>query len=417
MLGEFIFPVASFADESLNKTLTNGKLDFSAHYRFEHVDDNTASDTADASTIRTTLGYNTSKFHHFNARLLLQDVRDIFVDDFNDGTARNNVKTNHAVVVDPSDTAFIESYISFDGIAKTTFKAGRQIITYRNDPFHRFLGSVPWRQNWQNHDAFSIQNKSISDTIINYAYSWNINRIFSDRAIGVRANFDSNSHFFNIKYSGLSHASLETYAYLQDFENSTANSLEIYGARFDGKRPLSDKLKAIYSLEYATEWDYGDNILNVDEDYFQGELGVKLKPNEIIQAVLLKFNYELLGGDGIASFQTPLGTNHAYQGWADRFLTTPVDGIEDYYITIAAKILGTRFIVSYHDINSNNQRYDYGSEIDLQFTKTLMKHYIFGLKFAAYNADRNLTNITNNGAASGIANNVSKFWIWMQIKF
>jgi len=180
---------------------------------------------------------------------------------------------------------------------------------------------------------------------------------------------------------------------------------------------LSDKLKAIYSLEYATEWDYGDNALNVDEDYFQGELGVKLKPNEIIQTVLLKFNYELLGGNGITSFQTPLGTNHVYQGWADRFLTTPVDGIEDYYITIAAKILGTRFIVSYHDINSNNQRYDYGSEIDLQFTKTLMKHYIFGLKFAAYNADRNLTNITNNGAASGIANNVSKFWIWMQIKF
>jgi hypothetical protein len=46
-----------------------------------------------------------------------------------------------------------------------------------------------------------------------------------------------------------------------------------------------------------------------------------------------------------------------------------------------------------------------------------MKHYIFGLKFAAYNADRNLTNITNNGATSGVANNVSKFWVWVQMKF
>lgn len=171
ILSGLIIPLNSFADEIFWGELTGGKFDFSARYRYEHVDDNIASDQADASTLRTTLGYTTGIFHDFGARILLQDVRDIGVDDFNDATGRPNAKTNFAVVADPSETDFLEGYISFAGLPNTTAKAGRQIITYRKAPFHRYMGTVLWRQNWQNHDAVSIQNKSLPDTTINYAYS------------------------------------------------------------------------------------------------------------------------------------------------------------------------------------------------------------------------------------------------------
>ena len=38
---------------------------------------------------------------------------------------------------------------------------------------------------------------------------------------------------------------------------------------------------------------------------------------------------------GTASFQMPLGTLHAFQGWADKFLATPAAGIEDTYVKLS----------------------------------------------------------------------------------
>ena len=84
---------------------------------------------------------------------------------------------------------------------------------------------------------------------------------------------------------------------------------------------------------------------------------------------------------------------------------------------MVTRILGAKLIVSYHDINSDNLNYDYGEELDILLTKTFKKHYTLGIKYGAYSADRNITNIANNGTASGVANDVSKFWIWTQIEF
>jgi len=58
------------------------------------------------------------------------------------------------------------------------------------------------------------------------------------------------------------------------------------------------------------------------------------------------------------AFQTPLGTNHAFQGWADRFLITPGDGIEDLFVTLSVKFLGANFVAMWHDFSSSNDDYD-----------------------------------------------------------
>ena len=405
--------------------LTGGKFDFSSRYRYEHVDDNalkadgTTIKQADASTIRTTLGYTTGSFHGFGFRLMGQDVRDVFVDDFNDGTGRPSPRTKYAVVADPSDTDFLEAYLSYTGsqdtiLNETSMKLGRQIITYRAAPFHRFMGTVLWRQNWQNHDAFTLQNKSLPDTTVKYAYSWNVNRIFTDKAVGGKGEFDSDSHFVNVKYDGFNYAKLEGYAYLLDFDNSPANSTETFGGRVSGGYPVSEKMKLLYAGEYASQGDYGDNPANVDEDYYLGEIGVKFTPGNVITSVVLKFDYEVLTGNGTSSFRTPLATGHAFQGWTDRFLTTPKDGIEDAFFTAVVGAYGAKFIASYHMIESDNLGYDYGDELDLLLTKTFKKHYTFGAKIGIYDADTNATNVARNPSQSA---DITKTWFWAQIKF
>ena len=50
-------------------------------------------------------------------------------------------------------------------------------------------------------------------------------------------------------------------------------------------------------------------------------------------AVTVKVQQEVLE----AGFNTPLATLHAFNGWADRFLTTPVKGLADTNIKLLAK--------------------------------------------------------------------------------
>ena len=119
------------------------------------------------------------------------------------------------------------------------------------------------------------------------------------------------------------------------------------------------------------------------------------------------------------AFQTPLGTNHAFQGWADRFLNTPADGIADLYGTLAAKVYGAQFALIYHDFNSDRDDYDYGTEWDGQVTRVIADHYTVGVKYASYEADQNALNRARNGAASGgkQAFDLEKVWVWVEFKF
>jgi hypothetical protein len=399
----------------LFSALTSGKIDFSLRSRYEHVDDDRATEEADVSTIRTTLGYTSGTFHDASIRLLVQDVRTVGLDDFNDATGRPGARTQFAVVADPSDTDVLEGYFGFKGVPNTTIKLGRQIITDRGAPFHRFLGTVLWRQNWQNHDAISVQNTSLPDTTIKYAYSWNVNRIFTDEAIGAKANFDSDSHFINIKYEGLEPIKVEGYSYLLDFKNAAALSVNTYGIRLNGVKPITKNVMALYAVEYAHQNEAGNNPGNIDADYFLGELGTVFQVNDVLKSLTVKFDYELLEGNGgVDRFLTPLATGHAFQGWADRFLVTPGDGIKDLYFTGIAKAFGAKFIVVFHDLSSDKDNYDYGTELDVLAVKTFKKHYTVGVKYSSYDADKNATNLARNPSQAA---DVNKLWAWVQIKY
>jgi hypothetical protein len=413
-------------EDNFISALTGGKVHFSAHYRYEHVDDDAKPGgvplkDAEASTIRTVLGYTTGEFFNFGARLAVQDVRTVGPDDFNDATGRPNAKARFAVVADPSDTDVLEGYLGFTGLSNTTLKAGRQAITYRKAPFHRYIGTILWRQNWQVFDAFSAVNKSLPDTTISYAYVWNVNRIFSEKAVNPFDNFESDSHFVNAKYDGFSLGNFEAYAYLLDFDNAAAFSTDTFGIRFSGGYPITDKVKLLFVAEYADQSDSADNPNDIDADYIHGSGGLNFKINNIIDSLTLKFSYEQLSGDGGADrFVTILGTNHAFQGWADRFLITPGDGIEDFFMTAIIQTHGIKFIIDYHDLSSDHDSYNYGDELGLLAVKNLKgvfshgERFTVGLKYSDYDADANVLNVARNG---NVAADVSKFWGWVQFKF
>ena len=377
------------ADDAFYEALTGGKVSFSARARYESVNQDNALKDADAYTLRSTLGYKTGAFHGFSAFAEVEDVQDLGGGDFNnkvDGDAA------YSVVADPDDTEVNQAYLQYNG-TDTEFKFGRQELTYRGAPFHRFVGNVLWRQNHQSFDAFSVSNTSFDGLTASYAYLNKVHTILGGTV-------DMDSHLVNLQYTGLPIGKLEGYGYFLEYEDAPANSSQTLGLRLSGGQKVNDDLKVIYTAEYANQSDYADSTIE-DQNYYLAELGGKYK------GWLAKFSYEVQEGDGTSSFKTPLGTNHAFQGWADTFLSTPSAGLEDMYFTVAGKVLGAKVVAVYHDFETDEGGVDAGDELDLLVAKKFMKHYTVGLKYADYDA----------GDASLGKVDTEKFWVFGQVTF
>ncbi|MEH6503818.1 MAG: hypothetical protein V7682_07970 [Cycloclasticus sp.] len=410
LAGTMTFASATIqAEESILDAISKGQSSFSANLRYENVDQENKPEEANAYTARLTAAYKTGTYYGLGIYGEVESVHSLFSNNY---AHKSQAKgATYPVIADPNETELNQGYLFYTGLSDTSVKLGRQALTYRDAPFHRHIGTVAWRQNWQTLDAFSVANKSIQDTTLSYAYVWNVNRIFGEDAPEPWDDFDSASHLINAQYMGFKPVKLEAYAYLYDFKNADALSTNTYGLRASGATPVADGVNAIYTAEYASQSDAADNPNSIDADYLLGELGAKMTFDGPVKMLLVKASYELQEGNGGADrFVTILGTNHAYQGWADQFLVTPGDGVKDIYLTAVAKAYGMKFVAAYHDFSSDKNSYDYGTEFNIMATKKVAKNYTLGLKYADFNADTNSLNTTT-------PNDVTKIWAFVQAKF
>jgi hypothetical protein len=420
LLGASLLPsTPAHSMDAFTEALLGGKPDLFLRYRYESVDDGVPHlKDAYASTLRTALGYNTADFYKFGAYLQLEDVRVIGHERYNNG-GENGV-SDRATIVDPPGTEVNEAYLRYGGVHRTVLAYGRQEITHREAPLHRFVGNILFRQNWQTFDAFRLRTLALPHATIDYAYVWNVNRVFGeDNDLPDASDFHMRSHFLNVQIGGMPVGKLEAYAYLLDFATRTAErfSTSTLGLRWQDSRQVTAKTKLTYAAEYAKQRDYAENANDIDVDYYAAEVGASHAVGGVVESFLVKLNYEFLGGDGgVKAFQTPLGTNHAFQGTADRFLVTPGDGIKDLFATVGVKFAGATLNIVYHDFHSDRDAYRYGSEWDVVLQKPFKDHFLIGLEYAHYVADRNVTNVARN-SASAQAFDLTKGWFYLQYRY
>ena len=385
-------PTSQAVADPITEAIKNGEASLSARYRYEFVDQDGIPNDAHASTLKTRLGYRTGKVSGFSGFLEAEHVAAIGSENFSSPT--NNV-ANHPVVADPTETEINQAYLRYQGLADTDIKYGRQLFTLDN---HRFVGHVGWLQNEQTFDAATVVNKSLADTTLTAGYIHNVNRLVSEAA-GPRGDDGMQSGIFNARYDGLSAGSLTAYSYLVDYDSLDAASTSSYGLRFTGGTDLSDSVKALYTLEYAQQSDYADNPNSVDADYYLLEGGAS------VSGVTFKLGQEMLGSDeGTASFQTPLATLHAMNGWTDKFLSTPDDGLVDTYASIGGKAGGVKVMAIHHQFESDTANQDYGTETGVLAAKPLNETYTLGFKAASYSAD-------------DFSVDTDKAWLWVSASF
>ncbi|MGH8352481.1 MAG: alginate export family protein [Pseudomonas sp.] len=374
------------AEEDFSNLFTQGKTIFDARYRYEHVDQDNALKHANAQTLRTRLGFQSGKWYGLSGLVEADNVSRLGDAAYNE---TRNGQTEYAVVADPDGSEINQALLRYDHSLGAAV-VGRQRINLDNQ---RFVGGVAWRQNEQTYDAGLLQLKPLTGLTLTYAYLDNINSIFGpDGQHGFKtnpANIEGNSHLFNAQYVVSPALTATAYHYLLDLENvavTAAAPFESLSSKTTGLR-LNGALQGVsYVLEYAQQKDYQDNPWELDSDYYLAELGYTVK------GVALKAGYEVLGGDngtGNRAFQTPLATKHAFQGWADLFLTTPVDGVKDAYFGGTLPLLGGSLQAWYHDFRAEQGSSQYGEEIDLSYAHPLpgVKGLVGLVKYADYAAD------------------------------
>lgn len=365
---------------SIAEAISLGKFAASARYRFENVDDEAIAKEANASTLRLRVSYETRPFHGFGVLLEADRLQPLGGDAYN---STRNRRTTRPQVPDSEGTDLNQALLRWKG-AKDEVIVGRQRLNLDNQ---RFIGSVGWRQNEQTLDAFTWRTTRVPSLTFTYTYVADVNRVFGPRPGTPQANLTSDSHLANAQWDLKKAGKLSVFAYLLDFPQAAALSNATYGALWTGNRDLGGGWKMPWSLSYATQTDYGANTVNYDAQYWQAEIGAGHGP------WTAKVGYEVLDGDATRAghmFQTPLATLHPYQGWADKFLTTPAAGIKDAYVSFESTVISpnTRVQVAWHDFRAEALSRDYGTELDASISQKIGKRYEVLLKTASYDADR-----------------------------
>ena len=374
--------------EAIN--LTHPLLDM--RLRYEFVDQDPLAHDANAFTLRTRGGFETGKAWDTSLLMELEAVIPL-------NTAYNNSfngKATYPTIPDPESVAINRLQLTNISIPYTAITVGRQRINLDDQ---RFIGNAGWRQNEQTFDAVRVVNKSIDGFTADVTYLNNVNRVFGN--FSPQGHYTGDTFLMNGAYT-FSFGKLTAFAYLLQFDEAIAirESAQTYGGRFAGTRDIGN-LKLGYAASFATQKNYDNNPLRYSNNYYLGEL----------TGTYTKFGatagYEVLEGDGAKGFSTPLATLHKFNGWADKFLTTPPNGLKDLYGSIVyternvgpfASIAAT---VAYHRYDADFVSLHYGDEINAQVVARWQR-YTFTIKYAGYDAERFATDTQK---------------VWLQVEF
>jgi hypothetical protein len=374
-------------EASLDDALKQGSASIGLRYRLEQVElsgvsnpDTGLGNSATASTLRTTLGFKTARWQGFSAYAQFENVSDLGASDLHNSPT--NGVTDRPVIADPKGTEVQQAYLRYTLDDRVEFTLGRLEFALNNQ---RFVGPVGWRQNHQSFDLFKADFHLIPNTQLSYAYLDRVHRVFG-------YSVDMSSHLLDAPIS-LGKGTLTPYFYLLDYASDsgfTGQSSRTLGMSWSHSFELGGDWSMPYRLEFADQRDAGNNPNERDADYLNIEMGFAREKFWINAGV------EQLGGSpGDGQFATPLATLHAFNGWADLFLSTPAGGLQDWYLAAGLR-WGGRWSgqVKVHRFNADTAFLDpagftvdrFGNELDAVLTYTAPWKQQFSIKIAFYSA-------------------------------
>jgi hypothetical protein len=389
ILGSALVVSPAMAQDISLKPLIDARL------RYENVDQAGLPRDAEATTIRIRSGVQASS-GPLSAIVEMQGNLAL-TGDYYDGL---HGAATRPLIADPQNIALYRAQLQYRTKA-VALTVGRQRIALDDE---RFVGAVPFRQNGQTFDAARIEWTGVKGLKADLTYAWRVNTVWGIDGVGARPrSIGGDNVLGNLSYASPI-GTITGFAYLVDQDEAAVQgfrlSSQTYGARLAGARALAKAVKLTYQLSYATQSDYGRNPNRYRADYYLIDAGLDL------HALKLGAGYEVLGADkgvALAAFETPIATGFKFQGWADKFLTTPPDGVRDLYGNVgygwkqAGPFKALTLQAVYHRFASDRHSRLYGDEIDLLASAKLGKTSL-SARYADYQAN-------------GFATDTRKFWL------
>ncbi|MGZ8251092.1 MAG: alginate export family protein, partial [Methylophilaceae bacterium] len=165
--------------------------------------------------------------------------------------------------------------------------------------------------------------------------------------------------------------------------------------------------------------DYSGGDDRIDAYYYKLGGGVG------IDNFSIRADHETLSSnDGKYAFQTPFGTNHLFQGWVDKFLTTPKEGIKDNFVTATYKYGDFLFYTDFHVFSSDKdfnqvgggKGDNYGKEWNAAVTYNYSKNIMTKLEYGKYTEDDQYRASATANAAGRIRD-TEKLWLTAMYTF
>ena len=362
----------------LRAAIADGSTALRIRYRLEHVDQADFDEQALASTALARWTWNSAQDNAWSVGLEADYAFVAGIEDFNSTT---NGKTQFPTVADPEGGDLNQAFLKYSGEG-VTVTAGRQRINLGNQ---RFVGGVAFRQNEQTYDGLRVQ-LSRGGAMLDYTYVNNINRIFGPGDGAQPGDWYGDSHFLRGSIRPAPDQEIAAFAYLLDLSNDNGppNSNASYGVSYRGAFDF-----VTLDATFARQSDWADNPTAYDAPHFSVQGVFPLGGGA------LTVGYDIMGSDdGRYSFRTPAATLHRYQGWTDKFLIAPPDGVKDAWFSIAGNIGGARLTGVYHDFSAHEGGRSYGSELGFDVTYTLPNRVSLEFKIATYDPDGFATDTT-----------------------
>jgi hypothetical protein len=370
-----------------------------ARLRYEHVEQDGVAADADALTVRVRGGLSAGS-GPFAALVEAQGTLAL-VGDYYDGLQGS---TARPLVADPENVALYRAQLQYR-TKRLRVTAGRQAIGLDDE---RFVGAIGFRQNGQTFDAVRTEWMGVPGLKADVTYARRVRTIWGGDGRGARQQAVSGDNLLaNLSYA-TPVGTITGFAYLVDQDEAAVQgfrlSSQTYGARFAGAYALSKTVKLAYQASYARQSGYRRNPNDYRAAYYLADTTLE------VQALRLGAGYEVLGADrgtALTSFQTPLATGFKFQGWADKFLTTPPNGVRDLYgsFGIATRKIGAATApmlqATYHRFRSDRLAQHYGSEIDL----------LMGAKFGRYGVSARFADYR----ARTFATDTRKLWLQLDV--
>lgn len=388
------------------------KVDGQIRPRYEMVDDgNSGTANANAYTARTKLKVtgNLLDVDGLSASVGIISVNNFGSHEYNwNGTSYNDGSKNYATVMDPQAAMISNAEINYK-VGDTLLHAGRGQVNLDNQ---RFIGTVGWRQFERSYDTVFVANNSIKNLSVLAAW------VYGYQGVSEGETIDTNTVLLHAAYTVMPELKITAYDYM------IANTHDTYGLALTGKVKL-DAVKLNYRAEYAVQKDASMEIHTqtpttgkADASYYNLDLGAN------VSGILAGINYEFLSGstgtDNKTNFDPTLGTNHKFNGWADKFFvgnSGPIGGLIDANVRLGYKAKGFgKLLAVYHDFTADKKMAtatatsdDLGSEIDVVYVNKIpgVNGLTGMLKYADY----------SKGTITGYTNDVQKFWAQLDYKF